>query len=267
MNPNERPTLTDGQNDCQNGCPVNPVVNSPIDKPIVIISFDHVGSKTLTKLVLPLLQKYDIRATLYIQSLLVGKTRWNMTVDELKLLHDARWDLGNHTYTHPRLATLSAEEIDKEIKLTDDFLEKNNFSIGRRHMSYPCSSMNDTVISVVKKYCDTGRKVTGKVGTLYPTKDWWYKLDCISMKASDPVSRATERIDEAIDRKMCAHIMFESVFEENPPKEGYLFSQFVEIINYIVTKKEAGLVDVMTVSEFYESRKNKNKSRSSTWYL
>ena len=115
--------------------------------------------------------------------------------------------------------------------------------------------MNPKVIQILKKYCDTGRKVTGKVGKQVPVGDEWYMLDCISMKAPDPVEKATDKIQEAISANAVAHLMFETIEDKKDVAyQAYPLDKFIEIVAFIQQKREEGRIEVMNMSTFYESR-------------
>ena len=229
-----------------------------INKPICIISFDHCANPNIVTLTLPILAEAGIKATLYTQTSLIGLKRWNSTIDDIKILHDAGWAIGTHTLTHRPLATLSDSEIEKEILEPYEYLKANGIINGIDHMSYPQSSYNKNVINIVKKYYLSARAVSGKIGKLYPLGNELYYLDCISMKAGQNPSRATDCIDQAIQNNGVAHIMFETIFPSDPPKEGYHVDDFKIIVNYIKEKKDAGLIDCMTISEFYSFTTNTN---------
>jgi hypothetical protein len=229
-------------------------------KPVVIISFDHVADPRVCDYTLNILNDANIQPTLYVQSNLVGSRPWRSTINHLQKLYDNGWDLGNHSTTHPPLATLTDDEIDYEIKTTDKFLEDNNFSRGRRHLSYPQSSSNKNVIRILKQYCDTGRLVTGRIGKQTPVGDEWYLLDCISMKSPDPIEKATNKIDEAILKNGVCHIMFENIDDNeisSVPYQSYHIDKFSAIISYIKLKRDSGIIDVMNMSTFYNTRTNK----------
>ncbi|MBU3626728.1 polysaccharide deacetylase family protein [Polynucleobacter sp. JS-Safj-400b-B2] len=222
-------------------------------KPIVIISFDHTCDRRSNEIVFDALTKADIRPTFYIQTGLIGSRHWRATVADIQPLYDQGWDFGSHSVTHPRMSELTPEQIEYEIRTADMFLADNKFVKGRRHFSYPQARTDDKVIGILKKYCDTGRIVTGELGKINPTGDDWYKLDCLSMKAGQPTTRATDLVDQAIEKELVAHIMFEAIFPEDPPEQAYLESDFRKIVDYIKNKRDLGEIQTMTVSEFFDS--------------
>ena len=93
-------------------------------KPVVILSFDHAADPRLCEYTLDILNRAHIQPTLYVQSALIGSRHYRSSVKHLQLLYEHQWDLGNHSTTHPALATLTEEQIDHEIKTTDLFFTR-----------------------------------------------------------------------------------------------------------------------------------------------
>lgn len=98
----------------------------------------------------PIFKEFNMKATLYIITGLVG-TPGYCTLDELKELKESGIvDIQCHTVSHPRLATLSDSEIVKEIEDSKKYL-KDNLGIDSDTICYPYGSFNDKVISLSKE--------------------------------------------------------------------------------------------------------------------
>ena len=69
--------------------------------------------------------------------------------DEVKQIHDAGHELGNHTATHPHMNQLSVAEIKKGLNKFDDMMEGIT---GKRTTAFraPYGEYNDTVITTVR---------------------------------------------------------------------------------------------------------------------
>ena len=77
------------------------------------------------------------------------------------------------------------------------------------------------------------------------------------MKATDPIERAIDKINEAILKNQVAHIMFECIDNKEPslvPYQAYHIDKFSEIIDYIKKKRDEGIIDVMNMTTFYNKR-------------
>jgi peptidoglycan/xylan/chitin deacetylase (PgdA/CDA1 family) len=54
-------------------------------------------------------------------------TQRQLTLEELKLLHSKNITIANHSHTHPMFDKSTSEELDLEMKMTENFLVENGF--------------------------------------------------------------------------------------------------------------------------------------------
>jgi len=87
----------------------------PIPDKLVVLTFDD-GNKSDFTFVAPLLKRYGFGATFYITDRFRfdNKTAF-LTWEEIKALSDIGFEIGNHTRSHPNMATLSREQIAAEV--------------------------------------------------------------------------------------------------------------------------------------------------------
>jgi peptidoglycan/xylan/chitin deacetylase (PgdA/CDA1 family) len=99
---------------------------------IVALSFDD-GMDDNHSVVLPVLREHGLRATVYVTTGLIGKPNpWMapessarmMTVDELRELAAAGFEIGAHTVSHPDLSRLGFEECLREMRESRAELER-----------------------------------------------------------------------------------------------------------------------------------------------
>lgn len=104
-------------------------------KRYIILTVDD-GYQDNYQLLLPLLEKYQFKAVVYV---VTGESfnRWDvevpnrpekrvdlMTPEQIKALHDSGWvEIGGHTLTHPRLSQLTDAEQQQEIEVNKQQLE------------------------------------------------------------------------------------------------------------------------------------------------
>lgn len=101
----------------------------------VVITFDDVTENQLLY-ALPLLKKYNIKATFFIPFSYVGNTDlWNngtekiMSVEQLKSLDSEVIELAHHSYYHRKYSTLSAIEIQDDLDKSFEFISNNNLNV------------------------------------------------------------------------------------------------------------------------------------------
>ena len=101
----------------------------------VVITFDDVTKNQLLY-ALPLLRKYNIKATFFIPFSYIGKTDlWNnglekiMTIEQLKSLDTSIIELGHHSFYHRKYSDLSEEEIETDFDKSFDLIAKNNLNV------------------------------------------------------------------------------------------------------------------------------------------
>ena len=111
----------------------------------IALSFDDGPSRTNCETILEILKKYNVRATFFI----IGECA---AADEEKiaLIGQAGHELGNHTYTHADITRLSEEELEKEVKKTEEILTRIS---GTRPVVFrpPGGAYNEASLRVLEK--------------------------------------------------------------------------------------------------------------------
>lgn len=109
--------------------------NHLIPSKSVVITFDDVTENQLLY-ALPLLKKYNIKATFFIPFSFIGKSDlWNngaekiMTIAQLKSLDSEIIELGHHSYFHRKYSTLSGQEIQDDFDKSFELITKNDLKI------------------------------------------------------------------------------------------------------------------------------------------
>jgi peptidoglycan/xylan/chitin deacetylase (PgdA/CDA1 family) len=138
----------------------------------VVMTFDDGYRDTLTA-ALPLLRRYDCRATCYVVSDCIGgHNRWDddqgrerhalMTRDQIGSWLEAGMEIGSHTLSHPWLDRLGAAEAAAEISESRASLQRT-FGVTVDHFAYPFGKYTPDVVDAVKR---TGyaSAVTGEPG-------------------------------------------------------------------------------------------------------
>ena len=128
-------------------------------KKYIILTFDD-GYKDNYDLAFPILKEFDFKATIF----LMGKSAYNewdvkaggerkfslMSVEMIKEMQDYGIEFGAHTFNHPKINTLSNEEIEHQIVDVKKPLEEK---IGKEIITfaYPYGILNDYAKEMAKK--------------------------------------------------------------------------------------------------------------------
>ena len=131
-----------------------------IKKPL-IITFDD-GYEDVYLNALPLLRKFNLKATCFVVSNLIGQSNiWDenkkkfikkklMNFNQLQRWLNSNMRIGSHTLNHKNLTTISKENAQKEIFQSKEDLEKE-FKIKVEAFSYPYGAYNNLIASYVKE--------------------------------------------------------------------------------------------------------------------
>lgn len=131
------------------------------EKPIVI-TFDD-GYLTNYTYGFPIIQKHNVKTTIFIVTETVGKTTGNphFTWEQAKIMQRSGLvSIQSHTNIHEDILTLDNYNVIRELRLSRYMIEKN---LGTKCdiLAFPFGSCNDAVVDAAHK---AGYKVVAKVG-------------------------------------------------------------------------------------------------------
>jgi len=111
----------------------------------IALTIDAAWEDDKTEFILETLEKYNIKATFFLCGFWVEKYP-----DQVKAIHAAGHELGNHTATHPHMTKLSEKQMIKELEDFEKLMEK---TIGQRTKIFraPYGEYDDSVITTVRK--------------------------------------------------------------------------------------------------------------------
>ena len=160
----------------------------------VIITFDDVTVNQLVYAV-PLLEKYNLKATFFIPFEYIGNVDlWNsgkekiMSIEQLKAL-EGKVELGLHSFAHKRYATLTKEEINDDFSKCFEIIEQNELKVYNAlaypYGNYPKKEPNKSkFIEVLKQNnVKAGLRIGNKINK-FPFKNP-YEIMRIDVKGED----------------------------------------------------------------------------------
>jgi peptidoglycan/xylan/chitin deacetylase (PgdA/CDA1 family) len=215
----------------------------------ILLQSDNVGSLSTIEKMYPILNTAGLKGTVFVESGLIG-VAGKLTLANLQTLYSAGWDLGNHTVDHADLTAISIDEAEANVLSCGGFLSSNGFTRGAEHIAFPLGATNDTVSAMLEiNGFNTGRKATDRTQTV-PVADM-FKLDAYTIKAADSLATVKGYVDTAITKGSTSILMIEGLADSSPSAQEWLTSDYQALIDYILLKKRQGLLDVVTVSEWY----------------
>jgi peptidoglycan/xylan/chitin deacetylase (PgdA/CDA1 family) len=127
-------------------------------KDVFVLTFDD-GYKDFFNTAIPILDKFNFKATIFIVSKLIGDICYWRTKrmqprlldwDEIHSIINMGHEIGSHGLYHRNYLHLSKEELEQEIAGSKKLIEKK-LGIPIVSFSYPWSRYNDRILEAVKK--------------------------------------------------------------------------------------------------------------------
>ena len=170
-----------------------------LPKKAVIITFDDVYVNQLD-LALPILEKYNIKASFFIPFKFVGKTNlWDegektiMSVEQLKSLNSELIELGMHSYAHGNYKQMSINEIQTDFEQCKAFIADHKLEVINT-LAYPYGKYpkkgeaNEAFFKCLKNNeVNYGLRIGNRINK-FPFKNN-YAIQRIDIKGEDSLSK------------------------------------------------------------------------------
>ena len=149
---------------------------------VFILTFDD-GYKNFFDIVMPILDKFNFKATIFIVPKLIGGiSQWRkkelqsalLNWNEIYKIIEAGHEIGSHGLYHRDFLYLSKEELIQEIVGSKKLIEEN-VKIPVVSFSYPWNRYNSQILEIVKK---SGYKYAIKTGKKCRNN---FKTDCFQL--------------------------------------------------------------------------------------
>lgn len=172
--------------------------NQPLKNKSVVLTFDDAYLNNL-EYAYPILKKYKVQATIFVPSAYIGhSSNWDLfpekllSIDELKNVDSAVFDLALHTHTHPNFADLSIEQIEEELKRNINFFKTNHLTFVPA-LAYPYGGrpQDETTKQLMyKMMSDLGIQWAFRIGNrlnIWPLKNK-YEIERLDIRGTDSMA-------------------------------------------------------------------------------
>lgn len=122
--------------------PPAPIFRGHPDKPMIALTINVAWGNEFLSPILATLKKHNVYATFFIEG------RWaKENPDYVKMIYEGGHEIGNHSYSHPDMKQLSAENIKKQLLDTNEIIQA---TIGKTPQLFapPSGSYNDQVVKI-----------------------------------------------------------------------------------------------------------------------
>lgn len=238
------------------------VVYNAKDRPKLVLGFDGSYASQYS-VVLPKLQSVGVTATLYTDTLYLGSSATYITEDNLDEMYAAGLEVAWHAYTlygglDDTAVYTGQATIEAQFNGFWDWCSRRGYVRGIGHICYPISNPNKNASLTIRDYVIAAMRNTGvktaRLGfdassnkQLQPTALGVLESYALSIRAlvtTTTLATAKTWIDDAISRGETIFI-YGHQFMDSPPAGNYWVSQdFRDLIDYAVTKRDAGLLDI-----------------------
>ncbi|MCH7662190.1 MAG: polysaccharide deacetylase family protein [Euryarchaeota archaeon] len=137
------------------------------DQGYVILSFDD-AVETQYSRAFPILEEYGYQAAAAVVPNSLNR-EGRLSIDQLRELRDAGWDIASHPEHGTGLADIDPEEARDFIESDFEYLDSRGFPDGARHMFVPYHNINQEVIDIAREYHETCFYFAGNNSNVPPT--------------------------------------------------------------------------------------------------
>lgn len=227
---------------------------NPYSRPKILYTFDDVIDTCYT-IGYPYMKARGIKGTAYAAGGFID-TAGYMTTAQLRTLQDDGWLIGNHTYNHTNLTTLSIPDMVTEIGLQDKWMAGRGFTDGIPHFAYPNGGNSDDTVTAMRQ---VGTKFTARnysIGTrIYQPHVFGienpYQLKAVGVFDTTTLTYAKASVDDTITHGGTAFFVFHK-FVAGAPATGieWKTQDFYDLTDYINAKRDQ--LDFVTVKEWWD---------------
>jgi len=222
-------------------------------RPKIILSFDD-GWDTQYSAGYPYLRSKGLKGTCYIIQARIGVSLY-MTLANLYELHDAGWDMANHTVNHNNMTAYSYAQAYPEIKGCADYLAALGFTRRNEHLhlAYPNGGYNaDVLAAMAASGMITGRTIIDRPQANEIDAQYMITRQVHVYTAS--AATYLGYVNRAVEEGGCTQINYHKIVADGAGAfdTEVEISQFQGLVDYVAKLDKARVLDCVTLTEWYE---------------
>lgn len=245
----------------------NPIINvdkisyNVEGKTNILFTFDD-GSSGVYNYAYPILNAKGLIGTTWAcKDLATSEDPAFMTPTQLTALYNAGWDISNHTVNHvDDVTTLTRAQKISEYQDNITWLNSLGFTRSSPHACYPMGIYDNELLSILPTIGVKSGRTTVHGIQPEPVEDI-YRLKTVAVGRDTKVSYVKGVIDQAIATGSNVIFMFHDVAPSpclTGPDSTIVIStsNLTEIVNYVSIIQQSGIINVPTISQWYNSYTN-----------
>lgn len=210
----------------------------------IFFDFDDTHD-TIYDLAFPILENNQLVGNANITTGFIGDEN-RLTWEQVKKLYNAGWAICGHGHSHLDYTTLTEEQIRNDISLAQKNMREHGYKIGSLIHVANFGAWNPAVHDIAKQYCRVFRTLNSNNVNPFPPNsqhEFYYTAD------AKTVIENKSFIDKVIAKGGLGVLNFHSFYVGSGT--GYNIDDFEEIVDYVKTKVDSGLLRVMNRYEVY----------------
>jgi peptidoglycan/xylan/chitin deacetylase (PgdA/CDA1 family) len=156
--------------------------------------------------------------------------------------------LGNHTYDHTNLTSLTTiEDVKEKLQQCTDWLDGHGYTRASKHVAYPYTDYNDLVLTAMNDLgMETGRIGGGRYHLLPFGHN--YLIHSNNITSTTTLAEVKKQVDTAIEGGSILVFMFHDLVESPDAGTEWAISDFRELVDYIAARE----VECVTIDELFK---------------
>lgn len=214
--------------------------------PRVLFTFDDGYASAYTE-GLSYMHSKGLKGTFYLVPELIGRANY-MTPEQINDAHDKGWALGNHTYDHTNLTSLTTlEDVKEKLQQCTDWLDGQGYTRASKHVAYPYTDYNHLVLTAMNDLgMETGRIGGGRYHLLPFGHN--YLIHSNNITSTTTLAEVKKQVDTAIEGGSILVFMFHDLVESPDAGTEWAISDFRELVDYIAARE----VECVTIDELFK---------------